>query len=941
MIVCPDCKINSPDDSAFCIECRKPLKKLVKCPKCGSEMPADRKTCARCGASLESDGMHGSSTTDNIFGGNVSDSFNTTNTTTYIVSNESNEVLTCHICGLITSKGSGIMHNCPECKKIVCADHFDKKYNMCVKCDEVHNQEESRRKAEEARKAEEKRRAEEARRAAEKLHIAEMTRKAEEARLRAENERIAREKQRDEAAKRRAEEERKAAEERKRQEQARIEEYEKRRAEERRRLAEEERIKKAKKHKKMAFVFILLFIAAIIAIILFPHITKCKHENTVTLAGYPSTCSKEGLSDGKKCIDCGEIIEAQTVIPIKPHSFDGSDDDVCNVCGYTRDLNCSHKNVSVIKGYAPTCSKEGLSDGTRCEDCQTVITEQVSIPTANHTYDGILDSSCNVCGFTRVVNCPHKNTEVIKGYDSTCFKEGLSDGTICEDCQTVITEQISIPTANHTYDGILDSSCNICGFTRVVNCPHKNTEVIKGYDSTCSKEGLSDGIKCADCEKTVSGQTIIAKKSHTEITDSRVEPTCTQTGLTEGKHCSSCQTIIVQQQTLPTQEHNFINTICAVCGKKDESYKKLIFILNSDKNSYSVSGIGAYTNDKLYIPNEFNGLPVTGISANAFKKIKTITSVFIPDSIITIGQEAFYECTYIESVTIGNNVLSIGQKAFANCERLTELTIPSSVKIIDSYAFENCKKMSSLIFEDQADQADTSKLSAIGSYAFQNCALLETLSFGNGVESIGNHAFYNCKNLTSVIISNNVKSIGANAFFGCSKLADLTIHGNVETIGTKAFTLCNIKNLTLGIEKIPPKIFYNFDSLEKVTLFPGVKFIGNEAFGHCNELETFVMSDTVISIGDLNFSNCHNLKNLTVSNNLKSIGRMVFNGCTNVTEIALPSTLEYIGEYTMGSIETIMYNGTISQWEAIQKEANWNYSLYKTRTIYCTDGTLK
>ncbi len=46
-----------------------------------------------------------------------------------------------------------------------------------------------------------------------------------------------------------------------------------------------------------------------------------------------------------------------------------------------------------------------------------------------------------------------KNHEelVISGYESTCEKEGLTDGIICKNCSIVLVEQKIIPKKDHVY----------------------------------------------------------------------------------------------------------------------------------------------------------------------------------------------------------------------------------------------------------------------------------------------------------------------------------------------------------------------------------------------------------------------------------------------------------------------------------------------------------
>ena len=72
----------------------------------------------------------------------------------------------------------------------------------------------------------------------------------------------------------------------------------------------------------------------------------CTEHNEATIAGKAATCTESGLTDGKQCSICGEIILAQQVIPANGHSYNyvvtapdcvngGYTTYTCSVCGDT------------------------------------------------------------------------------------------------------------------------------------------------------------------------------------------------------------------------------------------------------------------------------------------------------------------------------------------------------------------------------------------------------------------------------------------------------------------------------------------------------------------------------------------------------------------------------------------------------------------------------
>ncbi len=157
------------------------------------------------------------------------------------------------------------------------------------------------------------------------------------------------------------------------------------------------------------------------------------------------------------------------------------------------------------------------------------------------------------------------------------------------------------------------------------------------------------------------------------------------------------------------------------------------------------------------------------------------------------------------------NVTCIGDYAFAGCNKLTSVNIPNSVISIGEYAFQDCESLTSIIIPNS--------VKSIGEGAFKRCIGLTLVSIPNTVTSIEAGTFFYCINLTLVTIPNSIKSIGDYAFGGCSGLTSITIPKSVKNINSQAFAKCS------GLDSafIPNSVTYMgygaFSECDSVTIY--------------------------------------------------------------------------------------------------------------------------
>ncbi|MCR5141690.1 MAG: leucine-rich repeat domain-containing protein [Ruminococcus sp.] len=141
------------------------------------------------------------------------------------------------------------------------------------------------------------------------------------------------------------------------------------------------------------------------------------------------------------------------------------------------------------------------------------------------------------------------------------------------------------------------------------------------------------------------------------------------------------------------------------------------------------------------------------IDSKAFYRNRRITSVTVPSTIETIGEEAFM-CCYALSKVVMNcklNTSEIGKGMFNTCSELKSVTLPDGIQRIGECCFYDCSKLESIKLPDSVTQ--------IHGFAFSGCSSLKSVDLGKSLYSIGDGAFSDLFNLKSLRLPETIKDI--------------------------------------------------------------------------------------------------------------------------------------------------------------------------------------
>ena len=282
----------------------------------------------------------------------------------------------------------------------------------------------------------------------------------------------------------------------------------------------------------------------------------------------------------------------------------------------------------------------------------------------------------------------------------------------------------------------------------------------------------------------------------------------------------------------------------------------------------------------LNIKSEINGCRVTSIRETAFSDCQSLKTVYIPHTVVSIGDRAFINSSiedlhqYSEWYDEGN--ISIGSNAFSGCYRLRRVVFGSPIAEVGEGAFNFCDSLRSVWFDPN------SPVTTLSRGCFNCCTSLFSFDIPNNVTTIGDAAFGHCTSLSSVPMPNTVTSIGKYAFAECSSLNYISLSNRLETIDEAAFI---------------------FSGLISAYIPNTVTTLGDMAFAGCRNLTTAKLSDAITAIGKRAFTGCYALTSINIPNSVTTIGERAFAGCDFRGAYNTDYTDPHLGLLTEGTYE--------------------------------------
>ena len=569
------------------------------------------------------------------------------------------------------------------------------------------------------------------------------------------------------------------------------------------------------------------------------------------------TCTSKGLTEGSHCSVCNEVISKQEVLPTLSHQY--GQDGRCSACGICK----VHTFGDWEQTKAPSCTEEGIKKRI-CSVCQAG--ELQSIEKAPHT--PVTD----------------------KAVEPTCTSKGLTEGSRCSVCETILVAQEELPMSDHDFTS--GDTCAICGAFKgstglklnLIGDNYWVAGIGDCTDKTVYIPSVHEG-------KPVVGISGYAFRSCTQIEKVVMHDDILTLGEEAFKGCKNLTEVVMSSSITTINPNTFsgceklyqldisnIRTIrySAFAG----SYIKELTIKGNvtlDNGAFADSHV-----EKVVFESGTLSIP-----ANMFKNTSKLKSVTLPEGITTIGNAAFSNSS-IEKLTLPSTLKTVMGNVFENCTKLRSIDFSgASARIINGRNFNSCTSLTEIKNGENLSEIVFSDIEGSALLKNQNGLLIAFGAvFAYDHESI----------TTDVVIPEGVTEIKANVFENCNVIFSISFPSTLKRIGNAAFKGCeNISNF------IVPE---------------GVTEIGSEAFAQ-SDAEYIYLPDSLTAVSDRLLYQCYSLHHLSLGKNISSVAEVYF---TMMSE---------------AGIETISFRGTYAEYNEMITRIGKD--IFPASTVSCTN----
>ncbi len=343
------------------------------------------------------------------------------------------------------------------------------------------------------------------------------------------------------------------------------------------------------------------------------------------------------------------------------------------------------------------------------------------------------------------------------------------------------------------------------------------------------------------------------------------------------------------------------------------------------------------------VSDGINDYTVTEIGKWSFRANENLTSVALPESIITIYEGAFGACTNLTSVTTQENLTQIQISTFEGCYNLSTISLPASLEQLDIFTFAGCDALTEITYYA------TRPIVIDGTYVFND------IIFANTTLNMPNAPLDNIiytgpwDRFAHIIAADGTREPSEpvnGQIFEYNGLWYTVIDAGAKTCKTKDGNEIGPGNTVEGnivipqtvvnggydftVVEIGEKSFYGCEALISISLPPTVEYIRESSFQNCSNLTTIDLPENLIEIRNLAFAGCENLSSIDFPDTVTELGWNTFASCKSLTSIVLPASLKGIGEATFKDCSNLVSVTFPDGFESIGFWGFWNCTSLKS-----------
>ena len=258
-----------------------------------------------------------------------------------------------------------------------------------------------------------------------------------------------------------------------------------------------------------------------------------------------------------------------------------------------------------------------------------------------------------------------------------------------------------------------------------------------------------------------------------------------------------------------------------------------------------------------------------------------IKSIFIPPSIVKLGNATFKGCRALTVANLESSVIeTISNEMFRDCVNLETIVWPKNKFNIGEFSFANTGFVKIFLPELAI---------SLHRGAFSGCRRLDFANLSCTSFDVPDETFRDCINLSLIHYPKNNIEIGDFALSGTNFII-YQVNENIKSLGKGMFMGCkNIRILDCSrciVEVIPEMMMKDCVNLEEVIINDdsAIREFSDYSFSGCFQLVNFTFQRVVHKIGVAAFANT-SLENVVLLSNLVELEAEAFANCRNLVSV--------------------------------------------------------